>query len=62
MRVFMTGATGFIGSYLVPELLQAGHDVVGLCRSDEGEEGLVRAGAEAFRGDVNDLGRLLEGV
>ncbi len=62
MRVFMTGATGFIGSYLVPELLQAGHDVVGLCRSDKGEETLVRAGAEAFRGDLIDLGRLLEGV
>jgi nucleoside-diphosphate-sugar epimerase len=58
MRVFLTGATGFIGSYLVPELINAGHHVVGLSRSDSGAEELIRAGAEAFRGDVNDLDRL----
>jgi nucleoside-diphosphate-sugar epimerase len=58
MRVLLTGATGFIGSFLVGELLGAGHHVVGLSRSDEGAEALTRAGAEVFRGDVNDLDRL----
>ena len=58
MRVFLTGATGFIGSYLVPELINAGHYVVGLSRSDAGADALTLAGAEVFRGDVNDLDRL----
>jgi uncharacterized protein YbjT (DUF2867 family) len=58
MRVFLTGATGFIGSYLVPELINAGHHAVGLSRSDAGAETLTRAGAEVFRSDVNDLDRL----
>ena len=58
MRVFLTGATGFIGSYLVPELINAGHHVVGLSRSDAGANALTRAGAEVFRGNVNDLDRL----
>ena len=62
MRVFLTGATGFIGAYLVPELLGAGHQVVGLCRSPEGAAKLARAGAEAFPGDVNDLDRLKAGA
>jgi nucleoside-diphosphate-sugar epimerase len=58
MRVFVTGATGFIGSFLVPQLIQAGHHVVGLCRSDAGADALVLAGAEVSRGDVNDLDHL----
>ncbi len=58
----MTGATGFIGSYLVPELLRMGHQVVGLCRSEESAEKLTRARAEAFSGDVNDLDRLRAGA
>src|SRR5271154_3685433 len=62
MRVFLTGATGFIGSFLVPELIGAGHRVVGLSRSDIGAEALTRAGAEVFRGDVNDLDRLRIGA
>ena len=62
MKIFVTGATGFIGSHLVPELIQAGHRVVGLTRSEAGAEALTRAGAEVFRGDVNDLERLRQGV
>ena len=62
MRVFMTGATGFIGSYLVPELIRVGHHVLGMSRSDAGVEALERAGAEVFRGDLNDLDRLRAGA
>ena len=54
MKVFLTGATGFIGSYLVLELIAAGHHVIGLSRSAAAAEALARAGAEVCRGDVND--------
>lgn len=60
MRVFMTGATGFIGSYLVPELVAAGHHVLGLARTDAGADALARTGAEAVRGDLDDLDHLRE--
>ncbi len=62
MRIFVTGANGFIGSALIPELLQGGHQVLGLTRSEEGEKALVEAGAEAWRGNVNDLEGLRRAV
>ena len=60
MRIFLTGATGFIGSHLVPELVGAGHRVVGLTRSEAGARALAVAGAEPLVGDVGDLRLLAE--
>lgn len=62
MRIFVTGAPGFIGSELVPELIKAGHSVLGLTRSDAGAEKLRAAGAEVLHGNIENLDSLRKGA
>ena len=62
MYIFVTGATGFIGSALVPELLKAGHTVLGMTRSEKGAETLAKAGADVHHGSLEDIESLKAGA
>lgn len=62
MRVFVTGATGFIGSRVVKELIAAGHQVIGLCRSEDKASALAATGAEVYRGSIADPESLKDGA
>lgn len=60
MRIFVTGASGFVGSAIVDELLKHGHQVLGLARSEASAEKIKKAGAEAYHGDINNQASMAE--
>ena len=62
MRIFLTGATGFIGSAVIPQLIKAGHEVIGMTRSDTGAKAIVAAGAKVHRAALEDLDSIRSGV